>query len=135
MFPFIVEMIPVLVPILFFLTIQERFHWLLLVGFTVQVTEYDIDDGIILNFPLAPDEDVSYSIQYASPMTYLFLLSDLDPVDKGFSAYSVVIKFLLCEVENLVTYLVMTFNDYPSVSAAKSVTYRKVLIATITFIF
>ena len=53
--------------------IQEWFYWFLLVGFTVQVSESDVNDGVSLTFPSAPDEEVSYSLQYAPSLTYQLL--------------------------------------------------------------
>ena len=53
--------------------IQEQFYWFLLVGFIVQVTESDVNDGVSLTLSSAPDEEVSYSLQYPPSLTYLLL--------------------------------------------------------------
>ena len=39
-----------------------------------------------------------------------------------------------CKVEELITHLIMICDDEPFMSAAKSVTYGKVLIETIIFL-
>ena len=52
---------------------------------------------------------------------------------EGFSAYTVGVEVLLCEVEKLVMHLIMTFDDDPSVSADKSLVGRKGLISNMIF--
>ena len=66
-------MLTVLVLTLFLTPIQERFHWLLLVGITLGVTCYDAKYGSSMNFPLAMDEDVTSPLQYAPHFTYFLL--------------------------------------------------------------
>ena len=51
MFPLLVGILTVRVLIFFFLPIQDRFHWLLLVGVTVGFPISDFNDGVSLNFP------------------------------------------------------------------------------------
>ena len=50
-FPFLVAMITMLVLILFFPLIQERFHWILLVGVTFWVLQSDVNNGFRLTLP------------------------------------------------------------------------------------
>ena len=51
----------------------------------------------------------------------------------GFSTYKFRGEGSPYEVEEIITYLIIMCDDDPSVSAAKSVTYRKLLRVNITF--
>ena len=51
MFLVLVEIIIVLVFLFLLSPIRERFHWLLLVGVSVRVPKFDVNDGASLTFP------------------------------------------------------------------------------------
>ena len=55
-------------------------------------------------------------------------------VDWGFSPNAFRVEVLSNEVDDLVTYLIVTLYDETSVSAAERVTLREGLQATVTFI-
>ena len=69
----LMKMITLLLPILFLPMIQERFHWILIVGVTVRPPKSEVNNGIIMTYPEAPDEDVSSSLQSPPTLTYLLL--------------------------------------------------------------
>ena len=127
-------MITVLLLILFSPPSQEQFNWLLLVGVTVRVLESDINGGVSLTLPEYPDEEVSSSLLTTPPVAYLLLWYGDTLVDEGFIHYAVRGEVPLYKVEKLVMHLIMTCNNKPYVSAAKSVTFRNGLRATIAFI-
>ena len=122
-FLLLVEMLTGLVLVLFSPPpIQEPFHWLLLVGVTFRVPKSDGNDGLSLNFIWALYKDVRSSLQFNPPLTYILLWYAVDLVDEWFSVYAIWEEVLSCEVENLITYLFMAYNNYTSVSTAKYVT-------------
>ena len=55
-------------------------------------------------------------------------------MDEGFAAYIVIGEGLLSEVEELVTHLIVMYNEKASVAAVKSVTYGEGMISAITFL-
>ena len=67
-------------------------------------------------------------------MMHLLLKSAADQVDYEFVAYTVGGEGLSSEVDDLITYLIVTCDDKTSVAADKRVTHRKGLHATVTFI-
>ena len=50
---------------------QEISHWFLSVDVCVRVAKYDVDYGVILDFPYALYEDVILCIQSSPPLTYI----------------------------------------------------------------
>ena len=64
MFPLLVAGIITIFLILLLPTSQEIIHWFLLVGVCVQVSKSDVNDGISLNLPESPNENVTLYIGY-----------------------------------------------------------------------
>ena len=54
-FSLLMEIITVLVFIFFLPLSQEWFRWILLVGVSVRVPKYDVNDGVILDLPQYPE--------------------------------------------------------------------------------
>ena len=72
MFPLIVVVLTVLISLDIFPPIQERRHWLILVGIRVSVTKCDFNDGVSLSIPEASDHHVSpHFLVLVTPLTYL----------------------------------------------------------------
>ena len=67
-------------------------------------------------------------------MTHLFLISSADQVDEGFTYYTVMGKGLYCEMDDIVTYLIVTCNDKIYVSTVQCVMHQRGLHATIVFV-
>ena len=64
---------------------------------------------------------------------HFLLRSDMAQVDYGFAAYSVRVESLFSEVDDLVTYLIVTFNDKTTVRVDQHVAHQKGLHATVRF--
>ena len=103
------------------------------VGVCVRVSKSDVDHGISLAFPYASNENVNYCIQSAIPLTYLLLLYAADLVDERLAAYAVRREGSLNEVKEIVTHIIVTYDDEASVDASKSVAYKKGHIKAVTF--
>ena len=67
-------------------------------------------------------------------MTHILLRSAADQVDYIFATYKVRGEGLYCKVDDLVTYLIVTWDDETSVATAECVMHRKGLQATVKFI-
>ena len=67
-------------------------------------------------------------------MPHLLIRSAADQVDWWFTTYAVRVEGLSDEMDNLVTYLIVEYDDETSIAEDESVTHQKGLYATITFI-
>ena len=62
-----------LFPLFFILTIHDLIHWFIVVGICVSIVKSNVVDGVSLAFTLGSDEDITYCLQAAPPLTYLIL--------------------------------------------------------------
>ena len=67
LFPLIVAVLTTNILIFLLPYIHEIFLWLLTVGVCIWVSKYDVNYGISLDFPLAPDGDTSPGLQSSFP--------------------------------------------------------------------
>ena len=75
------------IPVIFFLfpLIKKATRWILVVGVTVGIQKSNINGGISMTFPWSPNYDITPSILFYSPLTYLFIRLCAALVDNSFA--------------------------------------------------
>ena len=68
-------------------------------------------------------------------MAHTYLRYDVALVDDGFAVYVVRVEGMPVKVDDLVTYLVGTYNDDTFIAEAERMIHRKGLQATFVFFF
>ena len=63
---------------------EQSSCWLHVVVGAIVILESDVNDGVIMTFPEAPNNDVTPSILFYPPMTYLFVRYSLALFNKWF---------------------------------------------------
>ena len=119
----LVSVLTMIILLLLLPTSQEFIRRFVLVCVHVSISKYDIDDGASLDLAKSFDENVTSCLKSGPPLTYLLLWSDADPVEEGLAVYAFRGEGLLIEVDEIVTYFFVTWNDEASVSSDNSMTY------------
>ena len=71
MFPLIVAVLTMLILILLLPTVHEIIHWLVLVGVRVRVSKYNVNYGVSMDLPHAPNYNSTSYLQSTSTLTQI----------------------------------------------------------------
>ena len=67
--------------------IKDIIHLFVIVYVRIRVSKFDVNYGISLDFPEAPNENVNSCLQSAPPLAYLLLLYAKDLMDEVLAMY------------------------------------------------
>ena len=102
---------------------EKAAHWILVVGGSVGISKYDVNDSISLTLPESPNYDVTPSILFSPPVMYLFVRSVAALVDEGSAADAVFCKGTFFEVGELATHFFVTCDEESAIFETSCVVY------------